>query len=141
MCAKRAKQAKRTTPDEAPTVATVAAEAVEVTAQPTPELPQPACATVGRIVHVYCPDLFRGPRPAIVVTDYESTYKVDVNVFLNGSTDEHALADFRARRRGNTECLVSVYWPLTDELRDRLAAAERQGGSTRVMWAEFPPRV
>jgi hypothetical protein len=141
MCAKRAEQAKRTRPDEAPTVATVAAEAVEVTAQPTPELPQPACATVGRIVHVWCPDLFLGPRPAIVVTDYESTLKVDVNVFLNGSTDEHALSDFRTRRRGNTEGLVNVYPPMTEQERDRLVAAERQGGSTRVMWAEFPSRV
>lgn len=100
-----------------------------------------ARATVGRIVHMYCPERWGGPRPAIVVQEFESTPRVNVNVFLDGTTDAQQLHDFRQRRSGNTFELVPVYRSLTQTERASLAQAIKQGGDVRPFWAEFPPRV
>ncbi len=95
----------------------------------------PQRATVGRIVHVYNPTLWLGPRPGMIVTGPMGpveTQEANVNVFLDGITDADVLAHFRARTEGNTFALIPVRDSLDDAGRTALGAD---------CWAEFPPRV
>lgn len=98
-------------------------------------------ASLGRILHVYHPERWDGPRAGLVVRELTSSKKVNVNVHFDGTTDEHQLHLVRQSRIGSTLELVPVYPPLSSDDRAKLAAAIKQGGDVRPYWAEFPPRV
>ncbi len=146
---------------EAPAVAEETAPEAAA-AEPTPEpQPKPAptaepirtsrvAAAPPRMVLVYCPDHFNGPRPAIVVAS--SPYSpeqiaqgerqaINVNVSADGTRDEEFLRLIRASPSGNT-FNVNLYDALTPTQREQLIA-ERPEGITRhaPMWGEWPPRA
>lgn len=98
-------------------------------------------ATLGRVLHVYFPERWSGPRAGLVVRELTSSNKVNVNVHFDGTTDEHQLHLVRQSRIGSTLELCPVYPPLSADDRAKLAAAIKQGGDIRPYWAEFPPRV
>lgn len=104
-------------------------------------LPEMVGATLGRVLHIYYPERWSGPRACRVCRELTSSKKVNVNVDYDGTTDEHQLHIARQARYGNTIELVPVYPPLSADDRAKLAAAIKQGGDIRPYWAEFPPRV
>lgn len=110
-------------------------------AQPASALPQPVRAAVGDVLHVYCPTLFQGPRPGVVVSAFASTGRVNIQVLLDQVVDAQASHEFRSRPFGNTLELVPVYEPLDERQRTDLERAIRQGGDVRPCWAEPRSRL
>ncbi len=95
----------------------------------------PQRATVGRILHVFNPKRWDGPRPGIVVGGPwgpPESQVANVNVFLDGLNDGDALSQCRTSPAGNTLGSIPVRDPLT---------AEQRAVAGWEQWAEFPPRV
>lgn len=97
--------------------------------------------TVGRIVLVFCPSLWNGPRPADVVTVHGDSV-VSANVKLDGHCDQSVLQKFRERSEGNTLASLTVFDPLTDEERSEVANGFAPADPERgwyPAWAEWMP--
>lgn len=97
--------------------------------------------TVGRVVLVFCPSLWDGPRPADVVSVHGDTV-ISANVKLDGHRDQAALEKFRARPEGNTLASIHVFDPLTDEQRTEVVAGFAPADPERdwhPAWAEWMP--
>lgn len=96
---------------------------------------------VGTILHAYS-NLWRGPRPAIVMMSWPGSRVANVNVLFDGANDTEHLAAVRASPHGNTFTSVTVYDPLTtDEREENLERqSHRQfGGQTLFMLVEAIP--
>lgn len=95
---------------------------------------------VGTILHAYS-NVWRGPRPAIVVMSWPDSDYANVNVFFDGANDSACLAAVRASSDGNTFCSVRVTPPLTTSERDehlRLASQRPWPGTALQMIVEHP---
>jgi hypothetical protein len=107
----------------------------------------PVRATGGRVLLVFCPDSFEGPRPGFVVKasalcDEDLALgvppqQVHINVQVDGIRDAKLLDQIRRRPEGTTFEL-NVYDHLSAEQRRRLVE-QRPTGITRhqPMWAEW----
>ena len=118
-------------PPPAPTQSEAAAEQSQD--KPAVEIPELTSKpiTVGRILHVYMPHQFAGPRPAIVARVSTDPGFAAVNIFVDGFEDSAFLKTLRDKPAGNTY-VVTVYDPLTEEQRKAVAAED-------VYWAEWMP--
>lgn len=95
---------------------------------------------VGTILHAYS-NVWRGPRPAIVVMSWPDSDYANVNVFFDGANDSACLAAVRGSSDGNTFCSVQVFPPLATYERDEqllMANARPWPGRDLRMIVEHP---
>lgn len=114
-------------------------------------------ASVGRIVHVYCPQLWSGPQPGIVTSGpfFEQTLcdkegcpledaaqTINVNVLVDAQSHPGALGYWRERAQGNTLAGVPLFDAMDSESQTRtcLVINHLTADEKLVAWAEWPPR-
>jgi hypothetical protein len=115
-------------------------------------------ASVGRVVHVYCPSLWDGPQPGVVVggpfkepvcenapeglrTVEDLAQCINVNALVDGANYPKALAHWRSVSSGNTLTSVPLYDALNSSQRQIVAGRAWANPSGLVCWCEWPPRV
>jgi len=108
-------------------------------------------ATIGRIVHVYCPKPWNGPQPGIVVSDQNhgpatgdepdpaTQQTVHVNAMVSGDRTE-TLAYFRSKQTGNTFFGLSLFDPLSEQERVEAEQKFPRFADQPTSWCEWPPR-
>jgi hypothetical protein len=115
-------------------------------------------ASVPRMVNVYCPSLWDGPQPGVVVggpfkepvcenapeglrTVEDQAQCINVNALVDGANFPKALARWRSVTSGNTLTSVPLYDALTTEQRAEVAGRGWANPSGLVCWCEWPPRA
>lgn len=127
-------------PDDRPPHSIVANDSIWRDIAPT-HIPfcSPVKATPARLVYCFCPALWEGSRPAVVLEANDNgsaEQRITVNVELNGVRDAGVIAQLAKHPQGNTIFNVPLFEPLTE---DQRALCQEALNVYPACWCEWMP--